>query len=218
VKEIPDRGGRLPYRLWYEETEIEEIIHEELHAAGPPWMNTGTAVDIELFMERHLGLVPDYVWLPRGVMGATEFTPDGKARVQISAELSLRAEKERAAARLLRSTVAHEVAHLLLHRHLFLKETAAMFGGLDRRTELCRSIDFPRSGYQGEWWEWQANRGMSCLLLPADELAAWVTAWQTQHPRSRVVEMRDEAAAAFQVSAESVRRRLSQLSALAATR
>src|SRR4030088_2534643 len=25
VREFPDRGGRLPYRLWYEEPEIESI-------------------------------------------------------------------------------------------------------------------------------------------------------------------------------------------------
>jgi hypothetical protein len=174
VREYPDRGGRLPYRLWYDEAEIEGICRRELELAGWPAVADGPATDVDTFIERRLGLAPDYVWLPRDVLGATEFTAKGAVRLQISAELCLQAEREPSAERLLRSTLAHEAAHVLLHRTLFLSESRSLFSGLSSRTELCRTVGVPAAGYTGEWWEWQANRGMAALLLPAGRLQAWL--------------------------------------------
>jgi IrrE N-terminal-like domain len=212
VKEFPDRGGRLPYRLWYEESEIEGIIARELELAGHPRLAGSPATDVEAFLELHLGLLVEYAWLPRGVLGASEFTAKGEARVQVSAELSRRAERDPGAATLLRSTVAHEAAHALLHRVLFLRESTALFGpGVTTRTELCRSVGFTRPGYQGEWWEWQANRGMAALLLPAGALTAWMADRERAQPGEKVTERRLAAAQAFAVSADAVRRRLAQL-------
>src|SRR5205823_1840427 len=45
-----------------------------------------------------------------------------------------------------------------------------LFGGRPSRRELCRDVRFVGSGYTGEWWEWQANRGMGALLLPRSEM------------------------------------------------
>src|SRR5207244_400094 len=81
---------------------------------------------------------------------------------------------------------AHEAAHILLHRVLFLKESRDIFGGLASRSELCRSVGVPRPGYQGEWWEWQANRGMSALLMPRRALQDWMVARETASPGESV--------------------------------
>jgi hypothetical protein len=215
VREHRDPGARLPYRLWYEEAEIESICSAELAQAGTPRLRGGWAVDVDRFVEFQLGVVPEFSWLPRGVLGATEFTPAGEVRLRISAELSLRAEEERAAARLLRSTLAHEAAHVLLHRILFLRESEALFGpGVTERSELCREVSFTRPGYQGEWWEWQANRGMAALLLPAAELLEFLARWKAEHPEQRTAGADEAVAAAFDVGVESVRRRRAQLRAL----
>ena len=214
MRELPDRGGRLPYRLWYEESEIESIAARELALAGRPTLAGRPATDVEALLELHLGVVPEYTWLPRGVLGATEFTARGELRLQVSAELSMRADRDGAAEKLLRSTLAHEAAHVLLHRILFLKESRDLFGGLASRSELCRSVGLPQPGYQGEWWEWQANRGMAALLLPADALAAWFAERERTAPGERVPARREAAAAAFGVSVEAVRRRQAQLRAL----
>jgi hypothetical protein len=214
VREFPDRGGRLPYRLWYEEPEIESITARELALAGHPALEGGPAIDVDALLELHMGVVPEYTWMPRGVLGATEFTARGEVRLQVSAELSLRAGRDPAAEKLLRSTLAHEAAHILLHRVLFLKESGDIFGGLASRSELCRSVGVPQPGYQGEWWEWQANRGMSALLLPRAALRAWIAGRERSAPGERVPARREAAAAAFAVSAEAVRRRLAQLRAL----
>jgi hypothetical protein len=217
VRELPDRGGRLPYRLWYEESEIESIAARELALAGHPVLTGRPATDVDALLEFHLGVVPEYTWLPRGVLGATEFTARGELRLQVSAELSERAGRDRAAEKLLRSTLAHEAAHILLHRVLFLKESRDMFGGLASRSELCRSVGVPRPGYQGEWWEWQANRGMSALLMPRGALSAWTAERERAAPGESATARREAAASDFGVSAESVRRRLAQLLALDAS-
>ena len=50
--------------------------------------------------------------------------------------------------------MAHEAAHILLHRQLFLTQSEAMFAGQTSRQELCRDVRFVGRGYTGEWWEW----------------------------------------------------------------
>jgi hypothetical protein len=216
VKEFPDRGGRLPYRLWYEESEIESIVARELALAGQPKLAGGPATDVDAFCELHLGVVPEFTWLPGGVLGATEFTARGEIHLQVSAELSLRADRDAAAEKLMRSTLAHEAAHILLHRVLFLKESHDIFGGLASRSELCRAVGVPRPGYQGEWWEWQANRGMSALLMPRRTLAKWLAKRDEEAPGESVTARRAAAAAAFGVSADAFKRRQAQIAALEA--
>jgi hypothetical protein len=52
----------MPYRLYYEESEIEGIMADELRRFG----YTRGAVDVDAFLENHLGLVPKFVPLPPG--------------------------------------------------------------------------------------------------------------------------------------------------------
>ena len=202
MRETVDSRGRMPYRLWYEEDEIEAIMDDELRAAGRPRLGNGLAVDIDAFIERRLGVVPEYVPLPAGVHGSAGFAADGTARIQISAALSVKAQRRRSAERRLRSTLAHEAAHVILHRSLFLKESGALFG---RRgaARLCGDIRFSGRAYGGEWWEWQANRGMAALLLPRRDVLSQVDAggWAS------VGRLSED----FEVSPTAVRYRLQQL-------
>jgi hypothetical protein len=62
VRERRDPTGRMPYRLYYEESEIEGIMADELRRFG----YTRGAVDVDAFLENHLGLVPKFVPLPPG--------------------------------------------------------------------------------------------------------------------------------------------------------
>ncbi len=213
-----DRRGRMPYRLWYEEGEIEAIMEDELRAAGVPRVPGSVATDVDLFVERRLKIVPEYIGLPWGVQGATEFAADGAVRIQVSAALSVQAESDKSADRLLRGTLAHEAAHVLLHRTLFLKESRAMFGSLRTRQELCRDIRFTARSYTGEWWEWQANRGMAALLVPRREVLNEVERWGGEHPGKGDRALQEHLSAAFNVSREAVRHRLRQLTPKAVAR
>lgn len=218
MREFPDRRGRLPYRLWYDELEIERVCEEEVEASRAPWEPDRPEVDIDWFVEARLGLVPDYVWLPSGVLGATEFHVDGRARLQISSELSLRAERHQDSERLLRSTLAHEAAHIILHRVLFLKESQAIFGRSATRSELCRAIAYTGPGYQGEWWEWQANRGMAALLMPRSRVQRWLSDFRRRRPAASAEDRHQAMASAFAVSGTAARRRMTQLRALGGVR
>jgi hypothetical protein len=91
--------------------------------------------------------------------------------VQISRALADGAELDAMLRRRLRSTTAHECAHIALHGHLHaVPATGALFPDMrpvESRT-LCRTetIEQPGRVQLGEWWEYQANRGMASLLLP----------------------------------------------------
>jgi len=215
VREQRDPTGRLPYRLWYEESEIDAIMEDEFQKAGAPVLPGTIAVDIDAFIEGYLGVVPDFVALPDGVQGATEFYPDGRVRVKMSEDLALRADGSPGAERLLRTTLAHEASHVLLHRALFLRGTEPLFGGAASRQELCRDVGFLAPGYTGEWWEWQANRGMAALLLPRTRLIAEIQRRRTASPNDSVGDVIKHLAVGFAVSRQAVRYRLEQLGIVA---
>jgi hypothetical protein len=85
-------------------------------------------------------------------------------------------EGSKPAERRLRTTLAHEGGHGLLHAHLFVlgAKPASLFGDAiasDASKILCREDGIPagatnESKYGGRWWEFQANQAMSALLLP----------------------------------------------------
>lgn len=208
MREQRDPEGRMPYRLWYDAKEIDELMEAELRRSGIARIGE-RAVDVDAFIETYLRINPEFVELPRGVQGATDFFPDGTVKMRISAGLSERAARqEPGAEHLMRTTLAHEAAHVLLHRILFLSQSEALFGGQASRQELCRDIR-PVRGYTGEWWEWQANRGMGALLLPRSEVievaGPWTAAVLRDGQLVRIIGRR------YQVSTQAVRFRLEQI-------
>jgi hypothetical protein len=202
----------MPHRLWYETGEIDAIMEAELHKAGEPALACAVAVDIDAFVEQHLGIVPVFVNLPAGVQGATDFTSDGLVRMKIAADLAERANEESTAERLLRTTIAHEAAHVILHRALFLRQTETLFDDVSTRQNLCRDIRFVGRGYTGEWWEWQANQGMSALLLPRSRLIGEVQRYRARFRHENSAQgLEQELAHAFVISRTAIRYRLEQL-------
>ena len=74
--------------------------------------------------------------------------------------------------RRIRTTLAHEAGHGLLHAYLFaLDEKPLHLFDSDSRSDhqiLCRDVqgEERKRGYDGRWWEFQANRAMGGLLCP----------------------------------------------------
>jgi Zn-dependent peptidase ImmA (M78 family) len=79
-----------------------------------------------------------------------------------------------------RFSVAHEIGHWRLHRHLFVKDRAqaTMFGRPAAPSFICRS------GEARKREEWQADFYSSCLLMPRKLVfQAWRDRFGNDHPR-----------------------------------
>ena len=164
-------------RLWFEESEIEWMMEDELRRAGLFPRLTDPAVDLESLLELHLGVKLDvHAVLDDDVLGVTQFLGGKKPLVSINKDLTFRAETEEASSGILgrwRATLAHEAGHVVLHRALvevpfeqgsFFPETTKEPGNFLLRC-LKRDVSFSRGNY--DWKEVQANRGMAALLMPA---------------------------------------------------
>jgi hypothetical protein len=175
MKEFRTKEGRFPLRLVYEVDEIDQICLDALrHSKCLP--SEPSPVKVDLFLERHFDVNVIYEDAGPGIMGATVFNSKG-AVTGIMIAPWIEDEGTAAAERRVRSTLAHEGGHALLHTRLFIAEQTGDLFGRQRTPEaeksrfLCRNSDISASvgvmpKYGGEWWEWQANRAIGGLLLP----------------------------------------------------
>jgi len=175
MKEYRTKEGTFPLRLVYEPKEIDDICIEALRAAKL-LPDRPEPIKIDLFLERYFQVVVDYNNLGPGIMGSTIFNSKG-AVTGFTVAQWIEEEGTETAERRVRSTLAHEGGHGLLHQKLFiLEQTGDLFGRREPATErprnfMCRSSDIgavmeKQPKYNGQWWEWQANRAIGGLLLP----------------------------------------------------
>ena len=173
MKEYRSQSGER--RLWFDEGEIEWMMEDELLKAGLLPSVSDPAVDMERLLEVHLQVKLDlHARLDEDVLGVTRFLSGKKPLVSINKDLTSKAETEDALSGLLgrwRATLAHEAAHVVLHRMLFEVpfEQGSFFSEVkesDSSSLRClkRDVSF-RRGYS-DWKEVQANRGMAGLLMP----------------------------------------------------
>lgn len=160
MKRFRDASGA---RVWYEAAEIERITAGALRSAGLMPRSDAPAVDIETFVEMHLGAVVDYAGdLPDAVLGYTEFVQP--PRIVVSRRLTDLATATDASLGLRgrwRATLAHEAAHLLLHGHL--RGVGSMTPKL-----TAQAISLSGGLTASDWREVQANMGMAALLMPRE--------------------------------------------------
>lgn len=173
MKTFRAKAGPFEEQPFYEPAEVETICSEELQKVNLYPADPGP-IRIDRFLEKRFGIQPTYDDLPAGLLGFTKFGAKGVVEVVIAKALD--SEGTISAERRLRSTLAHEGGHGLLHAHLFaFKESPrSLFGdGLatDAPKILCR--DGGVTGVQAtnrkppyRWWEFQANLAMGALLLP----------------------------------------------------
>lgn len=146
---------------------VEALTRVELFPTSP------SPVRIDRFIEKRFKVKPTYAALPAGVLGFTRFDAKGVAEIVISKVFD--EEGTTSAERRLRTTLAHEGGHGLLHAHLFaLKDRPdSLFAGElapDAPKIMCRD-DVQTGERTGKkppyrWWEYQANQAMGTLLLP----------------------------------------------------
>jgi len=151
----------------------DALIREKLLPIEPE------AIRIDRFVEKHFNCTISYEDLGEGILGCTLFNPNGSVKVIcISSRLD---DDTPVGQRRERATIAHEAGHGLMHPSLFMASldqgrlnlpapTKENLNFQERRI-LCRDSDIREAvgaqrGYDGRWWEWQANRAIGGLLLP----------------------------------------------------
>jgi hypothetical protein len=168
----PFHSGASSKQPYFTPSQIDQICRDELSTEGllPA---SPEPIRIDRFIEKRFKVSPQYEDLPDGVLGFTRFGKNGVKAVVVAAALD--AEGGKVAERRVRTTLAHEAGHGLLHAHLFaLNEIPLHLFNRESHTGdqiLCRDVqnDEKKSGrYEGRWWEYQANRAMAGLLCPRE--------------------------------------------------
>jgi len=166
----PFQSAKFSRPPYFTSTQIDNMCCDELRGAGL-FPSSPEPIRIDRFIEKRFKVSPQYEDLPDGILGFTRFGKNGVKAVVISAALD--AEGGKAAARRVRTTIAHEGGHGLLHAHLFaLNEIPLHLFDKDSHSRdqiLCRDVhgdEKKAHRYDGRWWEVQANRAMSGLLCP----------------------------------------------------
>jgi hypothetical protein len=225
VKTFRTSRGPFSERPFFTDQQMESICLEELSKQGLLPKTPGP-VRIERFVEKKFGVTVEADDLPPGVLGYTSFGSTGVTGVFVSKELE--AEQTKSAQRRFRSTVAHEAGHGLLHAYLFALQTGTpLFGDLSDPNApkvLCRGEAIePKKGYDGAWWEFQANTAMGHLLMPRPLVTAAVvphlvsvgTLGGTTIPAERIGDAARDLAEIFDVNPVVARIRLEALYAVA---
>ena len=163
------RSQKGPFQegLFFSKEEIERICVDELRSVGL-LPTTPQEIDIDRFVEKRF-VTPRYEDLGEGILGLTKFGKNGVQEIVVNSRME--EESTRSAERRVRSTLAHEAGHGLLHTHLFVLANLQnpLFDGEGGTPKvLCRDEKDVASqkSYNGKWWEFQANRAIGSFLLP----------------------------------------------------
>lgn len=174
---LKTQTGPFAERPFFGDGEIDQICGDELQRVGL-LPSSPMPIRIDRFIEKRFGLDPEYEETPDGVLGYSRFGAEGIKTIVVSKALA--EEGSTISERRVNTTLAHEAAHGLLHAHLFALEPPSHSPRLieedvdrGRQRILCRSGAIQgvqdselRPGYDGRWWEFQANQGIGALLMP----------------------------------------------------
>jgi len=158
MKSFRKQTGPFKQQPYFTDSEIEHICVDELSRMGL-FPSQPEPIRIDRFIEKRFKVSPTYQDLPEGVLGITKFTDVGVAEVIVAKFLEDEEDEHR-----IRTTLAHEAGHGLLHSYLFVLDynEEPLFGDNSEAKKpkvLCRENS-------GQWWEFQANKAMGALLMP----------------------------------------------------
>jgi hypothetical protein len=183
MRNIRANTGLFPERPYFKDEVMETICLDALRGVDL-LPKEPEPIRVDRFIEKHFKVTPKYEPLEDGVLGLTVFGKEGVKDVIVSREIDETGSV--ASERLVRSTLAHEAGHGLFHAHLFAfaDSSKPLFGDNSDPAKpkvLCRDVsaDRGRKGYNGAWWEFQANRAIGALLMPRHLVEAAVEDFTT---------------------------------------
>ena len=193
---VRDQTGRFPWRPYYHAVEIDRICERRvrtfLRARHGRVAYPVTTDDLTLLIEQEaddLDLFADLSGMAAPgveVQGLTTLRPGRRARVEIARELS---ERSARLARL-RTTLAHELGHVLLHQDVIDRQAAgdaengeAAEGGDGVTMPPCTNVSVGGAS-RADWMEWQAGYASGALLMPRMAVATVVLPILRRHGRA----------------------------------
>ncbi len=167
MKNLRTRGGPFGERPYYKDSEMENMCTDELQRVDL-LPSSPQPIRIDRFIEKRFRISHDYADLDHGILGFTRFGKGGVEEIVVARSLD---DNSIVNERRVRSTLAHEAGHGLLHGHLFvLSGQSTLFSEKNEPSPrvLCRdeTQSDAKRGYNGAWWEFQANKMIGGLLLP----------------------------------------------------
>jgi hypothetical protein len=182
MKDSPAKSGPFLKRRWFEEHEFDDIARAALkkHGLVP---KVPEPVDIELFVDMEFGFGYEFHDLGEDCLGLMYFGEKGPKSLLVHSKLD--APENPQVNRLCRSTLAHECGHGLLHADLFVElwEHKKRTNGFEDSRRLItwrernENVEGSLTRNSPDWWEYQADRMISALLLPVYPLRAALREW-----------------------------------------
>jgi Zn-dependent peptidase ImmA (M78 family) len=190
MKWVADQAGRFRLRPYYNREELdfecERIVSRFLEKKYGVCCFPISTDDLTVMIEEDtsdLDLFADLSGLGEDVEGLTDFFPDRKPAVKISANLTLDNRKEHR----LRTTLAHEYGHVKFHTFLWElnrwenpESTVVCTGKYSRLyrkfnrpplkvNPICKSSRIIDAPFE-DWMEWQASYACGAFLMPVTPL------------------------------------------------
>jgi Zn-dependent peptidase ImmA (M78 family) len=168
MKEVRDLTGRFNERPHYEphelDNECENIICTFLRNLYGQIIFPIQTNDITKLIEKYasdLDLYADLTEYGQNVEGLTKFIPQKKPEVCISKNISESTWGENR----FRTTLTHELGHVVFHNYLFQMKIVDAKGPLQicKRDDIITSKKSPGK----DWMEWQAGYACGAFLMPA---------------------------------------------------
>lgn len=170
VRWCPDDKGRFHRRPFYKaeelDAECEKLLADFRRESGRKPDVAIDTDDLTVMIERHVGDLDVYADLSEDgpeVEGVTLFAAQRKPDVAIAERLT---SDDRRSNRF-RTTLAHELGHVVLHDPLYQEKLAMgdLFAAVTEERLICKRdtmVDAPMT----DWMEWQACYFSGALLMP----------------------------------------------------
>jgi len=176
LKLIADNTGRFIDRPFYEPAELdvecEKVMSQFLRSVYSKVDYPVSTDDLTKLIERHVDDFDSYADLTakygEGVEGVTEFRPGKKPIVRIHEILASDDSRENR----LRTTLTHELGHVLFHTWLFDRRSAPSLLPPKPRADdvqVCKRDNLINAP-QLDWMEWQAGHACGALLMPVSRV------------------------------------------------
>jgi hypothetical protein len=189
MKQTYHAGSLLPLRYHLSRPDIETIATCELRKAKCLPDSPGEVPLEEFLMARHDGLTAQNAPFGPDIMGLADLLDPARPAIFISTHVMDGPEHR------YRSTLAHEIGHVLLHSHLYLDEEFKVAlaryrsGDVRDRTITCFHRDVQEAtgprynpGDPFAHLELQANVCMAALLTPRSLVKKCVVNWTSNRP------------------------------------